>query len=130
MEHNVLRVLAENLRFRKNICLEIEDDTLYVYPAGENGFAVWLKELNSHYRVGFNGWYMDFPDLEAAVACFKYGLCGECELQESQWGNRTYRWTVINHRPDEQEVCSSISNRFIPFWRKHQERVLKNRFFQ
>ncbi len=128
MKSNILQSLAEQLKYHKNISFEIDGDTLYVYPSGDNGFAVWLKQLGSFYRVGFNGWHMDFSDVEAAVSCFKYGLCGECELRESAWGERTYRWKVLNHRPDEQEICSTISNRFIPFWRKHQERVLKNRF--
>ena len=62
---SVVQAIADRLRkHHPSLSTRVEDDTITVEPVDEDGFAVWFREDDGSYIVGFDGWHEHFDSDE------------------------------------------------------------------
>ena len=76
---NPIAEIVKKLGNRPSIAPILEEDSIYVEPQNENGFAVSIIAAGkSEHIVAFDRWHEHFSEPAEAVECFAFGLFGHC----------------------------------------------------
>jgi len=123
---NAIEQIEERLRKYPHVRYEVDASSISVQPTSNDGFTVYLKFIQSHYTVFFNGWHEDFEKEDEALECFAFGLSDECRLKEYRRGNFAYRWAVESKQDGNWVSDSETGLFFFPFWKPKEVCYLQN----
>ena len=114
--------LIENIKTKlakyPHVRFQEDKNSLHIFPVDEDGFEIHIEDLSSSYFVSFEGFHLEFEDIEEAMNFIAFGLSEDCRLQVVSRGNFPYKWAIEykeNGRWVMEEVTALI---FFPYWRK------------
>ncbi len=126
--HSTILKGKEGLANYPEADVEVDTDTLSVYPSEPGGFTVSLTAWDEvpRWTVSFDAWHEDFEVEQEALDCFGFGLSPACRLRIDQKGRTDYRWTVEQLRDGQWiGISSTLLFRF-PFWRRRRTSYFQN----
>jgi len=121
---SVIQKIKDKLAKYPHIAYEHDGDTLSVTPEG--GFTVWITDLTSAYRVGFDGWHNEFTDEYEALDRFAFGLSEDCRLEVTSRGTTEYKWTLQAYERGEWVSYDTTGLVFFPYWRRKKVEYRRN----
>jgi hypothetical protein len=123
----LIQAIAERLREQHpSLSMRLEGDTIVVDPPDDRGFQVRLREEKGTVVVGFDGWHEHFESEQEALACFAFGLGGDCRLKTVYRGSRAHRWTLEYKVDGVWREESTTGLLVYPFWRRPRTVFLTN----
>jgi len=124
---SVIDEIKNRLRKYPQLRFTSDECSITVLPSSDEGFPVTLVQNSSNsFTVSLAGWHEDFPDAEAALNAFAFGLSDECRLREYRRGGYAYKWTLESMEDGQWKADSTTALFFFPFWKKAEVRYLQN----
>jgi hypothetical protein len=89
-------------------------DSIEVPASVPGGFDVWIT---ADLIVGYDGWHEHFESEEEALACFAFGLTGQCRLKVTLRGEFACKWTMETFKDGAWIAHGTTGLLLLPFWR-------------
>lgn len=123
---DVFKRIHERLLAYPELNVQAGSLQIVVDAPSADGFEVSLMIVDGEYTVGYAGWHEHFQSADEAIACFFYGLFGDCRLKVVLRGADEYRWSLENRRGSEWNMVSVTGLLFFPFWRRKRTVYRRN----
>ena len=126
---DVLELAEGMLRQFPELSCRNDGTTVTADAATAEGFSVWLstKTSDGEISVGFDGWYMPFDDVFAALNCLAFGLTKNCRLKVIKRGANASSY-VAEFKDGSGWSSFGVSTHYpqFRFWKKKRSEYLTN----